>query len=66
MPDFFRKVLGEKRMKVYIIINCYKQGREAVQQVFTDHIKAVEYLKKWKALGLRGLEAYAVEVMGRK
>lgn len=52
-------------MKVYIVV-VPKRGKEAIQAVFTNQIKALEYVKKWKAIGQWGLEAYVFYVEGRK
>jgi len=49
-------------MKIYIVVNTQRRGKEAIQQVFTNRIKALKYVEKWEALGQTGLEAYIFEV----
>ena len=53
-------------MKVYIVVNSQRRGKEAIQAVFTNQIKAQNYVNKWKAIGQWGLEAYVFYVEGRK
>jgi len=57
---------GDDKMKVYIVVNSKKCGKEAIQVVFTNQIRALKYIEKWKALGQQGLEAYVFEPEGRK
>ena len=45
-------------MKIYIVVNSQRRGKEAIQAVFTNQIKALKYVEKWKAIGQQGLQAY--------
>jgi len=53
-------------LKIYIVVDTHGRGKQAIQQVFTNRIKALKYIEKWEALGQTGLEVYMFETGGRK
>ncbi len=61
-----RMLGGNDKMKVYIVVDSKRCGKEAIQAVFTNQIRALKYVEKWKAIGLQGLGAYVFEPEGRK